>query len=411
MNNTIVLPYKVGSSSAKLLANTLRCKRMKLSGSTLRDNENTTIINWGNSTSDLKHLPSVNVINKTNAVSVASNKLKFFKEISKSNQETLLPVSIPEWTTSKSQAKRWYAEGNDVVVRHLLQGHSAEGLELVTFSEDVSPTVAIPNALLYTKYMRKRDEYRVHVAKGVPIHVQRKAHEYGSVPANYQIRNHDNGFIYTINDLTPDQSIISEAINAVAAINLDFGAVDVIWNERKKKATVLEVNTACGLEGDSTSTRYVSAFKRMLKGKLPYSWKKPLYEIEEEDQQEDTVEAESNDSSSLVQYLQYCLDNLEPIPNVEYHEDLEYLTEVTFQDNVNTLIEDYINQGGTDNVIHDYHYWLNNQGIVPPYKLYVRHCHEGERSNSYTVFLKPGHMGVVQLPLVFQAHNLIKVNQ
>ena len=30
---------------------------------------------------------------------------------------------------------------------------------------------------------------------------------------------------------------------------LDFGAVDVLWNERQQKAYVCEVNTAPGLEG------------------------------------------------------------------------------------------------------------------------------------------------------------------
>jgi D-alanine-D-alanine ligase-like ATP-grasp enzyme len=32
---------------------------------------------------------------------------------------------------------------------------------------------------------------------------------------------------------------------------LDFGAVDVIWNEKQQRAYVLEVNTAPGLEGQT----------------------------------------------------------------------------------------------------------------------------------------------------------------
>jgi D-alanine-D-alanine ligase-like ATP-grasp enzyme len=42
---------------------------------------------------------------------------------------------------------------------------------------------------------------------------------------------------------------------------LDFGAVDVIWNEKEDKYYVLEVNTACGLEG-TTLDKYVEQFRR-----------------------------------------------------------------------------------------------------------------------------------------------------
>jgi glutathione synthase/RimK-type ligase-like ATP-grasp enzyme len=47
---------------------------------------------------------------------------------------------------------------------------------------------------------------------------------------------------------------------AVAALGLDFGGVDVIWNERRQMAYVLEVNTACGLEGQTVND-YAEAFR------------------------------------------------------------------------------------------------------------------------------------------------------
>ena len=44
-------------------------------------------------------------------------------------------------------------------------------------------------------------------------------------------------------------------------LGLDFGAVDVIWNEHESKAYVLEINTAPGLEG-STVEDYKEFFNR-----------------------------------------------------------------------------------------------------------------------------------------------------
>ncbi len=276
MSNTLILPYKVGSESAKTLAKSLSFKRMRLTNSSLSDSDSTTIINWGNSTTSLSHLPSVKVINKPASVRKASHKGEFFQAISEYNQANPEdPVSIPEWTIRKSVASEWYREGNDVVCRAVLQGHSGEGLSIASYKEDVSASEAISPSLLYTKYVKKRDEYRVHVMKDVAFFVQKKVAPYSrSERPNYQIRNHSNGFVFAVNDLSPDDSVLSESVKAVKALGLDFGAVDVIWNERRKKATVIEVNTACSVTGDSTLVRYSNALKGLLNGKDITPWDK-----------------------------------------------------------------------------------------------------------------------------------------
>ena len=45
------------------------------------------------------------------------------------------------------------------------------------------------------------------------------------------------------------------------AIDLQFGAVDIIWNEKENKCYVLEINTAPGLVG-TTLTKYTEAFTK-----------------------------------------------------------------------------------------------------------------------------------------------------
>lgn len=276
MSNILILPYKVGSESAKTLAKKMSFKRMRLTNSSLRDSDSTTIVNWGNSTTSLSHLPSVKVINKPASVRKASHKGEFFQALSEYNQANPEDtVSIPEWTIRKSVASEWYREGNDVVCRDVLQGHSGEGLSIASYKEDVSATNAIPSSLLYTKYVKKRDEYRVHVMNDVAFFVQKKVAPYSRTSRpNYQIRNHSNGFVFAVNDLSPDESVLSESIKAVKALGLDFGAVDVIWNERRKKATVIEVNTACSVSGESTLARYSSALNALLSGEDITPWDK-----------------------------------------------------------------------------------------------------------------------------------------
>ena len=54
-----------------------------------------------------------------------------------------------------------------------------------------------------------------------------------------------------------------EATKAVAALGLDFGAVDVIYNEKYGRAYVLEVNTAPGL-GEGIAIMYARVFMEKL---------------------------------------------------------------------------------------------------------------------------------------------------
>jgi hypothetical protein len=276
MMTVLVLPYKKASESAKSLSVSLNCKRMKLENSSIRDKEGLTIINWGNSTKDLSHLPSAKVINKQDSVRLASNKLDFFSKIEEENKDAFVSVNIPDWTTDPEVAKDWYTEGHDVVIRNTLQGHSGEGIDLIRYNLNDNANDVIYDAPLYTKYMKKRDEFRIHVMGGVPILVQRKGIRTSESPSTYQIRNTANGFIYLISDVEPDSSVISQAINAVNVLGLDFGAVDVIWNEHKKLATVLEINTACGLKGDTTITRYKNGFEKLLKNESIPKWDTPI---------------------------------------------------------------------------------------------------------------------------------------
>ena len=79
--------------------------------------------------------------------------------------------------------------------------------------------------------------------------VQQKRQRRAIDGINFQIRSHDNGWVFCRRHVAPPTDVLTQAVSAVSVLGLDFGAVDVGWNERNQEATVYEVNTAPGLEG------------------------------------------------------------------------------------------------------------------------------------------------------------------
>jgi len=249
-----VYPYNQGSKSAGLLAKELGTRRLKRVGSKVKDNNEIAIVNWGSGACPFK---VAKVINAPTKVAVSSNKLKTF-QVLEGNKE----VRIPPFTTDLEVAKSWITDKNwKVAVRSLLNANGGRGLSIASTVQELS------KAPLYVRYVPKAGEYRVHVVNGVVIRCQKKVMPRGKVPqGEWAIRNHENGFIFQLarGGDVPDKQVFDQAIAACAALGLDFGGVDVIWNEASGKAYVLEVNTAPGIEG-GTVTAYANAFKDMIR--------------------------------------------------------------------------------------------------------------------------------------------------
>lgn len=246
MNNMKIYAYDKDSQSAKFLAEMLGVKRLKHDGKAIKVD---TLLNWGSS--NIKRLIDADeILNEPDAVKLASNKLKAFQAFTNAR------VSTVPFTQSKDIAKAWLIGGHTVVVRHKLKGHSGEGIELLEGDIDV------PDAPLYTRYVKKTNEYRVHVFNGEAIFLQRKARkkDVEDEKVNWKIRNHANGFVFAHKDVDVPIPCILECCSAVASLGLDFGAVDVGWNKYTNTATVYEVNTAPGLEGSSLDA-YVEKLK------------------------------------------------------------------------------------------------------------------------------------------------------
>lgn len=251
MNKIFVYPYKAGSQSAKSLAEALGARRIKLEGSSFKESKSRSVINWGSSTCPYESM------NSSEAVKAAGNKLTAFEVMISSG------VSCPDFTTDRDKAIYWLMDGEQVVVRHDLTGSSGKGIQLIKQQDFTGPD-QVPNAPLYTKYIKKTDEYRVHVFDGRVIDVQKKMKK-KDVPneeTNYQIRNLAGGFIFGREGINPPDSVSQQAILAVQSLGLLFGAADIGYHP-DLGTKVYEVNTAPGLEGQ-TVISYAEAFKEYL---------------------------------------------------------------------------------------------------------------------------------------------------
>lgn len=255
MANVFLYPYKMASESAKRLAAAAGAKLIRHEKSTFRGGRDKIVVNWGFS-GDLPDevLKCDRVLNRPESIRTVSNKLTFFQRISDATNRGLPVPRTPLWTREKATVEAWLAEGKTAFARTILNAHSGRGIVDVTSREVLAP---IADGTLFTQYVPKKQEWRVHVGPdGNQFIIQRKAYRqperevYQVVEPNWRIRNHDNHFIYERNGGTrPPADVIEQAKLAITCFGLDFGAVDVIYNERREQAYVLEINTAPGIEG------------------------------------------------------------------------------------------------------------------------------------------------------------------
>lgn len=251
-----ILPYRQGSASAKALAEALGGKVLKLEGSKFKPKPDDVIINWGHQVDTLPltyfHDLGWDTYFLNRFIKPASNKLTFFEIMGEAH-----PDLIPKFWTNKEDIPDACFP---IVCRTTLAGHSGAG---IVIAEDREHLVDAP---LYVQYKKKKDEYRVHVGKltdGETFHiiaVQRKAKRQGQPVLDWRVRNHSNGFVFIRGGVAPPASVLDSAIASLEATGLDFGAVDVVWNDHEQRAYVLEINTAPGLEGQ-TIQDYASFFK------------------------------------------------------------------------------------------------------------------------------------------------------
>lgn len=252
MGRIIFFPYKIGSKSCGDLVSALKARNAKVlrvfPDRRYRRRVNDLIINWGNS--QCPNWQYDGMLNKPEAVYIAVNKLRTFNRLIESG------VYCVPFTEDRQKALSW---GSKVVARIELEGHSGEGAVICEGDE-------IPEAPLYTMFVPRSREYRVHVFKGEVIDYAKKVKRVdGRIVSRTEdemdrIRSHVNGWEY-LRDVEPRESVKELAIEAIKALGLDFGAVDII-RDHEGNNYVLEVGTAAGLSPVGVKA-YVSAILKL----------------------------------------------------------------------------------------------------------------------------------------------------
>jgi hypothetical protein len=199
------------------------------------------LIRWG-SRSGAGYRPRETVINSQNALRDNSDKLNSLRVLADSG------VPVPEWTTDRDEISEAF-------------GYPALGrAENHTRGEDINLIMQWRDAYLtsgndyFVEYIPTDYEYRAHVVNGEVIkwHEKRLRSEADNHPF---IRNHETGWVFLNprEETPPDQL----AIDAVGALGMDFGAVDMIRAEDGDHY-VLEVNSAPSLD-EANLERYGDA--------------------------------------------------------------------------------------------------------------------------------------------------------
>jgi hypothetical protein len=224
------------------------------------------VVNWGTT----RHIPgspvAKKVLNKPDCVTKAINKRTTFQILAGAN------VSVVPWTANKAIAKEWLDNGYVVVVRKTLTGHEGSGIVIV---EQVQDLIDAP---LYTRYIDKVREFRVHATQFGVIDTQWKVRDPQREVISWKVRSYKNGFIFQRKGVNPNAHRDALAIQAVKALGLDFGGLDII-EDKQGNFYVVEVNTAPGIEG-TTVGRYAAALKQLAAHfvhgtPIPYGHKEP----------------------------------------------------------------------------------------------------------------------------------------
>lgn len=259
MKNAVVMSWNNDSAGAKALAAGLHIRRLKHLNSAFVPSPQKAVINWG--CGEFIPLPGIEqcqVVNHPDKVAICANKKKFFQYVD--HDERVVP-----WTTDDQVVLEWFQNGHTACARKKLEGSGGDGLVIFDGTNE------FVRAPLYTMYIKKKHEFRVHIGGHKIFLVQQKKRSKEAkdnpLPEHMgrrgMVRSHANGYIFARNDIEPPACVIEVAAEVMENIGLDFGAVDVIYNEYKDRAWVCEVNTAPGIEG-STVDDYVKMIKELI---------------------------------------------------------------------------------------------------------------------------------------------------
>ena len=193
-------------------------------------------LRWGNADGTTRR-----EINKRTAINRATQKYNTLQILKKHK------VNIPPFAKTPASLK-------PPIFKRKFKHTGGSDIEIYTTKKDLKTLTDG----YYTQYIPQKKEYRIHVINNKIIDTTLKV----PMPsADEYIRNNDNGWHFQTIP-TCKKALTIEALRAIKALQLDFGAVDIILG-KDDKPYILEVNTAPGLNR-RRRLKYQKAFTELI---------------------------------------------------------------------------------------------------------------------------------------------------
>lgn len=251
-------PYSMKSSACRAIARRMGGRLIKRTNSAYRRRPSDVVVNWGCS-----YVPSSITVTLNHPVEVgcAVNKIRTLEVLQQAG------VAIPEWHRSREIAKRWHEEGALVYARTKLSSSRGRGIVLVRPDKPWGPqledALATGDIPLFTKQVKNSREFRVYVVGDNVTTVLEKRKRRGTQP-NEHIRSHGD-WVFALGLREPiQQDFRDECIKAVKALGLDFAGLDVVISEESGRATILEVNSAPGVDAPTSQTQFIEGLQQLI---------------------------------------------------------------------------------------------------------------------------------------------------
>lgn len=153
-------------------------------------------------------------------------------------------LSALEFSTNEDEVFSWLANGQTVFGRRLLNSSCGKGIIVMTNPDEF---VVCP---VYTKYKKKKREFRVHIFKDTVVAVtEKKRRKDFDGQRDTKIRNLANGYVFVQNVSNLPDGLVPLALSAARVSPSDFRGVDIGYNEKNNDLFVIEVNSAPGIQG------------------------------------------------------------------------------------------------------------------------------------------------------------------
>lgn len=260
--NLILHTYTRDAVTVNALKDLLDCRRVyRDTAEVAAIPDQCLIVNFGSSKLNpaMRRLtPGQILLNKPESIPVCTSKIRSAAAFG----AAAIRIPTPAITKDRAEAQRWLRADGKVLVRE--DGEHA-GLG-ITVARDLDQLNAADGDF-YSRYLDKTHEFRFHVFGETVIDVIEKKHREGyNQHSKHEVFNHQNGFLFfreNIQLTTPMRTTLNEmSIRAVRALNLDFGAVDImarIENGIMLGYVVCEVNSSPALDGEQAKAPYARA--------------------------------------------------------------------------------------------------------------------------------------------------------